>query len=597
MEHELKITREQSSAQRRARLAAAVVAVLFIAGLRHADGGADSSYGALVVLPLLWLALYATLREVATAGAITAAAFVVPVALGLPGHPAPEWREAGVWGVAMPVAALAAQRIVARARARARTLESLTARLKTTEESFRAAFSDAPVGQFMCAPTGVLLRVNDALCALAGRTPDDLLGAEVAELIDAEDGPRVDIALQAAWAADDQGDADPMSELEVRLAAPSGDRYALVRIGLVRSPERRPLYLLGHLVDVTERRAEALERDVHARATAAVHAATSGISGSVASRQLVCDAALDLARGCGGLLMEADRRGNLTATAASGAGVLDTSVHIGREPSQAAAALATHRTVFVADTAAEAAGAPAPAGLGDARSILYEPILRDGAGIGVFVVAWPTPVDGVGDERVVAARVLAAQAANLLARADLYDDATRLAHVDPLTGLPNRRAWEHQLPTEIARALRDGKPLAAGIIDLDHFKAHNDEFGHQAGDRVLVEAASSWRQRLRETDLLARYGGEEFAVLLPACDADRALELLDRLRLATPDPCTCSIGVAIWDRRESADALVARADRALYAAKESGRDRTHLSLPRRAAAGSPTADRTAEQVH
>jgi diguanylate cyclase len=90
------------------------------------------------------------------------------------------------------------------------------------------------------------------------------------------------------------------------------------------------------------------------------------------------------------------------------------------------------------------------------------------------------------------------------------------------------------------------------------------------GDRLLKAAAAAWEGRLRKTDLLARYGGEEFAVLLPDCELDSAMEIAERLRTA-PSECTCSIGVAAWDGREAATELV---DRALYAAKEAGRDRS-----------------------
>ncbi len=120
------------------------------------------------------------------------------------------------------------------------------------------------------------------------------------------------------------------------------------------------------------------------------------------------------------------------------------------------------------------------------------------------------------------------------------------------------------------------------IIDLDHFKAYNDEHGHPAGDRLLVDAAAAWRARLRRGDMLARYGGEEFAAVLPGCETDHALELVERLRAATPSGSTCSIGLVKWDGRESREELVERADRALYVAKRNGRDRSHVSLPRRA---------------
>jgi diguanylate cyclase (GGDEF)-like protein len=121
------------------------------------------------------------------------------------------------------------------------------------------------------------------------------------------------------------------------------------------------------------------------------------------------------------------------------------------------------------------------------------------------------------------------------------------------------------------------------LLDLDHFKAYNDRHGHQAGDRLLKAAAAAWQGKLRKTDLLARYGGEEFAVLLPDCGLDSAMEIAERLRTAQPED-TCSIGVAGWDGREAATRLVARADQALYAAKEGGRNRSRAAPAADAAA-------------
>jgi diguanylate cyclase (GGDEF)-like protein len=158
-------------------------------------------------------------------------------------------------------------------------------------------------------------------------------------------------------------------------------------------------------------------------------------------------------------------------------------------------------------------------------------------------------------------------------RAELMATLAEVARTDDLTGLPNRRAWDEALDRELARAKRDGTPLAVGLADLDRFKHYNDDFGHQAGDRLLKQIGSSWGAQLRATDVLARYGGEEFALAFPGCDADAATALVERLRSSTPQGQTCSVGLVIWDGNETAEALFGRADRALYEAKDAGRDR------------------------
>jgi diguanylate cyclase (GGDEF)-like protein len=148
-----------------------------------------------------------------------------------------------------------------------------------------------------------------------------------------------------------------------------------------------------------------------------------------------------------------------------------------------------------------------------------------------------------------------------------------LARVDELTGLPNRRAWSVELPGAIEIARRDGTALSVAMVDLDNFKHFNDRFGHQAGDRLLKSAAAAWREQLRAVDHLARYGGEEFILLLPAADARAADDVVARLLIATPEGETFSAGIAVWDGAETSDQLVARADAALYAAKQAGRNR------------------------
>lgn len=147
------------------------------------------------------------------------------------------------------------------------------------------------------------------------------------------------------------------------------------------------------------------------------------------------------------------------------------------------------------------------------------------------------------------------------------------ARTDELTGLSNRRVWEAELPREMARARRNGSPLSVAMIDLDGLKAINDTKGHQAGSNAIKGAAASWSATLRESDLLVRFGGDEFAVVMPECSLEDARGAAERLRAAVGSEATASIGVAEWDRSETGEALVERADEALYEAKRLGRNR------------------------
>ena len=154
-----------------------------------------------------------------------------------------------------------------------------------------------------------------------------------------------------------------------------------------------------------------------------------------------------------------------------------------------------------------------------------------------------------------------------------------LARIDPLTGLANRRWWDEEIRRELARAHRDGTSTCVAILDLDHFKAYNDMRGHQEGDQLLTRVGAGWLAAVRESDFIARYGGEEFGLILRGCGLAEAMPVVERVRTAIGDGLTCSAGLAQWNRHESADELVHRADGALYRAKDAGRDRIKVSLP------------------
>jgi len=165
---------------------------------------------------------------------------------------------------------------------------------------------------------------------------------------------------------------------------------------------------------------------------------------------------------------------------------------------------------------------------------------------------------------------------------DLVSRLSDTARRDALTGLLNRRGFEERLDAELARATRAERPLALILGDVDHFKTVNDRLGHPAGDAVLLRVASVLEGVGRRGDTVARFGGEEFVFIVPDADADMAFELAERARVALertfadePIPLTASFGtVAFPHDGTTADSLLETADRALYAAKHSGRNRS-----------------------
>jgi diguanylate cyclase (GGDEF)-like protein len=198
--------------------------------------------------------------------------------------------------------------------------------------------------------------------------------------------------------------------------------------------------------------------------------------------------------------------------------------------------------------------------------------------------------------RVLITLFLLAIFANIFSRlvGGLQRDLHELAIRDPLTGAFNRRHMDACLDAAIERHRRHGTSAALLVLDLDHFKRINDEHGHGAGDRVLVDLVGALGGRLRRLDLLFRSGGEEFVVLLAECDAAGAETAAESLRAAiaaTPLvadlPVTASLGVAELLAGDDRDHWLGRADRALYEAKRAGRDRVVCAPgpPRAVAAG------------
>jgi diguanylate cyclase (GGDEF)-like protein len=199
------------------------------------------------------------------------------------------------------------------------------------------------------------------------------------------------------------------------------------------------------------------------------------------------------------------------------------------------------------------------------------------------------------DEDRMTAVSLAAQAVVALEAARLHRIVSNQALVDGLTGLANRRSCEDTLAAELSRAERYPAPLAVVLADLDDFKDVNDRFGHQAGDVVLREFAALLRENLRDIDLAGRWGGEEFLLLLPGTDLEGAARVAERVRQALhhrillsvegePIPVTASFGVAEYPAADSAPALFAAADAALYEAKRQGKNRVSAASEHASAA-------------
>jgi PAS domain S-box-containing protein/diguanylate cyclase (GGDEF)-like protein len=151
--------------------------------------------------------------------------------------------------------------------------------------------------------------------------------------------------------------------------------------------------------------------------------------------------------------------------------------------------------------------------------------------------------------------------------------AERTTRVDLVTKLPTRLAWGEELVWELSRAARTKQPLCVALVDLDQFAAYAETHGERPGQRLLRRVGSAWRLAVRGSDVLSRYDGDRFAVLLPDCPVYEARTVIERLRHAVPEGQTISAGIAEWDRHEEPDALIDRAEFALYRAARDGRNR------------------------
>lgn len=217
-------------------------------------------------------------------------------------------------------------------------------------------------------------------------------------------------------------------------------------------------------------------------------------------------------------------------------------------------------------------------------SLLVVPMIYQDAVIGLLNFSSPV-VDAFREEERDLFVTVASQAALALANAQLFQETLELSLKDGLTGILNRRALESRLELEWSRALRDEEPLSIVMIDIDHFKIYNDQHGHQLGDETLRRVSHIIERNIRRVDAVARYGGEEFAIILPRAGKKEAIEVAKKLRRSVEQAdfirgylqplgrvtISCGVSTAPSDA-SSVEELIKRADEALFAAKEAGRN-------------------------
>ena len=216
------------------------------------------------------------------------------------------------------------------------------------------------------------------------------------------------------------------------------------------------------------------------------------------------------------------------------------------------------------------------------RQVLVVPVVYEGQALGAVVIATDAMF---GKDAMWLVRQFQQGMGLALNNAVTHARLQRIAAIDPLTGVLNRRFGMRRLHEEFQGAMRQGTQLGVVMFDIDHFKNVNDTYGHLAGDRVLAETARRAQCALRETDVLLRYGGEEFVVIVPGAGEAALIKVGERVRLAVAAapvcdggqeiPVTVSVGIGqMQGRDDKEETILKRADEALYAAKEGGRNCT-----------------------
>ena len=307
---------------------------------------------------------------------------------------------------------------------------------------------------------------------------------------------------------------------------------------------------------------------------AALGAITRALVDGSDPRPQLCGAAQLITGAAFAVLFEPQGDGTLLATAGT-SGVDLGPMHI--DPTAEASATAivwrTGTRLYIADVRTDPRASARLVESTGASAALFQPVVRDGHRAGVLAVGFHESRPRMPTLALDMIELVAAEIAAAIDRSDLLALLAAQARTDPLTGAANRRSWDEEMERAVARVDRTAEPLTVALIDMDHFKAYNDTFGHSSGDVLLSELVVAIRSELRTADVIARWGGEEFALALPGCDLAAAQVVAERLLRIVPGGQTVSIGLTQSGAGDTPRTLIARADQALYEAKGSGRNR------------------------
>ena len=547
----------------------------------------EAPFQMLLLAAVCVVALYEDGRVLAltvalVAGVVTAIIAVDPAALGLAGS-AGRISALAIVGVGATVVAAAALGTLWADLTRVRHI-ALEQRRSTD-----AYLQVAGTLLIVLDRDGNVTTVNRHTCLTLDREEDELVGHEwfaVALPEEYRDEARRLYGLSyQAWEEIGQVSYEPF-DYENEVEARDGARRTITWWATMLSDlSGRPIGMVCSGTDVTQEREDRAALQRSRLELQSLRRLAQKVASLDDSRDAVVQSALDLTGAVAAAIFEPDRtRSKLKITASTRTEIVGHTLELGREPAIVASCFLTGQPHFVADCAEAPGINQALVDLVGCVSLIHQPIAGSHGTVGVLSVAWDERVVSLQERKAELVGLIAHEAAISLRRRETLLQLERAALVDPLTGVANRRAFDAELPLALRRATDGAYPLCLVVLDLNDFKAVNDELGHEAGDDVLVRAASAWAGVLRAGDLLARLGGDEFAVLLPQCDEPELRQIVERLKRATPHRPGSSMGGTVWDGSETASALIRRADRAQYADKA---EMKRAGLPKAVAAEAP----------
>ncbi|CAN5281369.1 hypothetical protein BH11ACT3_BH11ACT3_18390 [soil metagenome] len=456
--------------------------------------------------------------------------------------------------------------------------------MTTADAAYQDLFLHAPFGYLVTTPEGIVIRVNETALGWLGLEKDAVVGTNFADLLDT--GTRLffetrhqpvlllkgevgEVALVLRRA-----DSTTMPVLANSVVVSGAEGQVEVRTALMSSSERqeyeRSLLVARRAAEASEARVRLLQTSASAfigsatETELAEHLVSSTIDtfDAASASVFLCDG--DELRWIAGTERQPSRGGPVWLAVTSGQPVTI------ENPDDAAA-----RYPQFVDVMRE--------GRIDALTVI--PLLDGGEAIGVLLCTFSR--SRRFDEALVELQsALALQAAQVLVRQRLQAELQRLALHDPLTGLANRQLLHERATHALAAATRNGRSLAMLFFDLDGFKHINDRLGHTVGDDVLRQVGERVRQAVRSIDFVSRFGGDEFVVVCEDADLSVASIVGERIRAAIDQPLdgialsvTTSVGAAVVESgfsEVSVDDLLERADAAMYASKQAGRNRVTL---------------------